>query len=29
MSEKFETINAHKEPLTETCYGEATYKYAV
>ena len=28
MSEKFETINTHKEPKTETCYGEATYKYA-
>lgn len=27
VSEVFETINAHKEPKTETCYGQATYRY--
>lgn len=26
-SEKFETINAHKKPDSETCYGEATYTF--
>ena len=28
VSEKFETINAHKDPDTKTCYGEATYTFA-
>lgn len=28
VSEKFETINAHKDPDKKTCYGEATYTFA-
>ena len=28
VSEKFETINAHKDPDNKTCYGEATYTFA-
>ena len=28
VSEKFETINAHKEPDSKTCYGEAKYTFA-
>jgi hypothetical protein len=27
VSEVFETINAHKEPDSETCYGQATYRF--
>lgn len=27
VKEKFETINAHKDDDSETCYGEATYEY--
>lgn len=27
VSEVFETINTHKEPKTETCYGQGTYRY--
>ena len=28
VSEKFETINAHKDPDTESCYGGAIYSFA-
>ena len=28
VSEKFETINTGKEPDSQTCYGEANYKFA-
>lgn len=27
VSEKFETINSHKDPDSETCYGQATYEF--
>jgi hypothetical protein len=27
VSEVFETINAHKDPDSESCYGQATYKF--
>ena len=27
ISEKFETINSHKDPDTKTCYGQAEYRY--
>ena len=27
VSEEFATINAHKDPDSETCYGKATYKF--
>ena len=27
VSEVFETINSHKDPDTESCYGQATYNY--
>jgi hypothetical protein len=28
VSEVFETINAHKDPDSESCYGQATYSYS-
>ena len=27
VSEKFETINSHKDPKSQTCYGEANYEF--